>query len=117
MPLSNAHSAERISFSKGATSTTVTGSVAGYDTKSYLFGARAGQTLQLHLNSKNRFLYFVLLDASDQKDIHGGDTPETLTEWSGSLPKNGDYEVKVFLMRAEARRNGKAEYSLDLRIQ
>lgn len=109
--------AERIQFPKGATSTSVTGSVSGYEVRSYLLCARAGQLLHLKLNSKNRFLYFALVDPVTQEGIAGGPVPETVTEWGGTLPKDGDYEVKVFLMRAEARRKGRAQYLLEVHLQ
>ena len=30
--------------------------------------------------------------------------------WSGTLPADGDYTIQVYLVRAEARRGGKADF-------
>jgi hypothetical protein len=36
--------------------------------------------------------------------------------WSGELPSDGDYTIRVYLMRNEARRDGNAHYSVDISI-
>ena len=107
--------AQRITFAPGTSSKAVTGTVNGYTTANYMVSARAGQTLDLKLDSKNRFLYFNVLDASEN-ELPGGPPGGTATEWSGTLPKDGDYKVIVFLMRAEARRKGSAFYTLTVTI-
>jgi len=114
---SGARAAERIQFKSGSNSGTVSGSVKGYDMASYLFGAKAGQAVTIRLSSKNRFLYFNLVDPATSNTVPGAPSPGTVTEWSGTLPKSGDYQIDVFLMRNEARRGKTAPFTLDLTIK
>jgi hypothetical protein len=37
-------------------------------------------------------------------------------EWSGALPSDGDYTVRVYLMRSAARRNESASYTLTVGV-
>lgn len=92
----------RISFSRGATSATVKGTVAKGGPDFYLVGARAGQTMTIKVTGQVSF---------------GVDSPEgRLTEddgntnWSAELPADGDYKIKVFSS------GGAQNYSLTVSI-
>ena len=37
-------------------------------------------------------------------------------KWTGTLPKDGDYTIRVYLMRSAARRNEMAKYKLSIDI-
>jgi hypothetical protein len=111
-----AFASERIRFAPGNRSGSVSGSVSNYDVASYLFKAKAGQTASIKLTSANRFLYFSLEDPSTSNPLEADPKPDTVTDWKGTLPKDGDYEIKVYLMRAEARRGKTASFTLTLSL-
>ena len=105
--------AERVRFSPGRTSTVLRGRIIGFNTKDYLIGAKAGQIMTLQLSSPNPYAYFVVYSINGRPT----DMNET-TKWSETLTETGDYVVRVFMMRAGARRRGAAAtYKLNVTIQ
>lgn len=107
----NNNPAQRLSFAPGASSATVSGSVRGYETRDYLLNARRNQRMTVNLRSNNSFMEFVIFNPRGET-IHVGST-----SWSGLLPTNGDYKVRVLLVRAEARRNGAGGFNLTVSIR
>jgi hypothetical protein len=101
---------ETLRMRPGATQTTVRGIVFGRISASYRLEARSGQRMSLDLNSRNTFLYFNLLDP------RGRTIAREQTQWDGRLPVSGVYTIQIYLVRAEARRNRPAPFSLDVRI-
>ena len=85
-------SEQRIRFTRGANSATLHGRVSRDMAMLYIVGAKAGQTMTLKLDgdAKTRF------DLSGPKDSSGQATASGETEWSGTLPDNGDYKIFVF---------------------
>jgi hypothetical protein len=59
---------------------------------SYVLGARKGQTMTLHLTSAKKNAVFGVY-APGMDLIEGA---QSVTDWSGTLPKTGDYEIIVF---------------------
>lgn len=109
-----------LKFKPGTSSVTVTGSVKGYNIKDYKFRASGGQAIKIKLTSKNTFCYFNVLPAENQSTgeaLAGDPRPAGVTEWQGNLPKDGEYIIRVYLVRAEARRKGVADYSLNVEIK
>ena len=105
--------AERVRFQRGHSSATIRGRIAGFDTKDYIVGAKAGQMMTLHLSSSNPSANFVIYS------INGRPTDMNETnEWSERLSESGDYLIRVLMVRAGARRKGAvANYSLTISIQ
>jgi len=104
-----------VHFAKGASSATVKGSIKGYKTIDYKLRARAGQTMSVKLETSNGANYFnVLPPGSNDVAVHVGSTSGN--EWSGALQADGEYTVRVYLMRSAARRNETANYSLTVGI-
>jgi hypothetical protein len=102
---------QRIKFRKGATSATVSGSIIGYATKDYVLRAGEGQTMTVRINSPKA--YFVIYSINGRSN----DMIET-TEWSDVLSESGDYVIRVFMMRADARRKGATtNYTLKVSIE
>jgi hypothetical protein len=102
---------QRIRFAKGTHSGAVKGSVAGFAVKDYVVGAREGQTMTINLTSSKA--YFVIYSINGRSN----DMLET-REWSDVLNESGDYVIRVFMMRNEARRKGAvASYTLKVSIQ
>jgi len=106
--------AKRIAFAKGASSATVKGSIRGDRIVDYKLGARAGQTMSVTLETSNPSNYFNVLPPGSETAIFVGSTSGN--DWSGVLPADGAYTVRVYLMRSAARRNESASYTLTTAI-
>jgi hypothetical protein len=105
---------EIVHFQKGKDSAVVKGRIKGYETVDYRLNARAGQTLEVTLKTSNRANYFNVLQPGEESALFVGSSSGD--QFSGVLPKNGDYSLRVYLMRSAARRNEVANYSLTVRI-
>lgn len=102
---------EAVQFAKGSTSATIKGSLKGDQTIDYTLRARAGQTMNVTLATKHGANYFnVLPPGSNDEAIFVGSSDGN--EWTGTLPTDGEYKVRVYLMRSAARRNETAFYTL-----
>ena len=102
---------ERVTFAKGASSATITAQIKGDATVDYLVRASAGQTLAVTIKASNLSNYFnVLPPGSADVAMHIGSTSGDT--FSGMLPADGDYTIRVYLMRSAARRNESSNYTL-----
>ncbi len=102
-------------FAKGASSATAQGTLEGDQIIDYRLRARAGQTMDVKLETSNGANYFnVLPPGSKDVAIFIGSTSGN--EWSGALQADGEYTVRVYLMRSAARRNETANYTLTVGI-
>lgn len=89
----------RVKFPAGRTTVVLKGRTTGGPSESggmdpitYRLRARKGQTLTLHLTSaKKNAIFGVWAPGMDPLDV--GQNP---TDWSGALPKTGDYEISVW---------------------
>jgi hypothetical protein len=105
---------ERVTFAKGASSATIKGQVKGDADVDYLVRAAAGQTITVSLKVSNRSNYFnVLPPGSADAAMYVGQTGEAYT---GMLPTDGDYKVRVYLMRNAARRNEVSDFTLTITV-
>ena len=103
-----------VKFRKGATSGTFSNTVTGYGSADFYVTAKGGQEMSATLTSSSKFLYFLIIrDPANPEAI--ADDARDATKWSGQLPDDGTYIVRVFLVRAEARRN-KTPVKFSLRI-
>jgi len=88
-----------VRFPKGRTTVILKGRTTGGPSESggmdpitYRLRAKAGQTLTLHLTStKKNAIFGVWAPGMDPMDV--GQNP---TDWSGTLPKTGNYEISVW---------------------
>jgi hypothetical protein len=104
-----------LQFAKGTSAATVKGSLKGDKTIDYTLRARAGQTMTVTLKTSNGANYFnVLPPGSDDVAIFVGSTSGN--EFTGTLPADGEYKIRVYLMRSAARRNETANYTLTVGI-
>lgn len=104
-----------VHFAKGASSATLKGTLKGERTVDYTLRARAGQTMSVSLKTSNNANYFnVLPPGSKDVAIFVGSTGGN--EWSGVLPSDGEYTIRVYLMRSAARRNEEANYTLTVGV-
>jgi hypothetical protein len=88
-----------VKFPKGRTTVILKGRTTGgpsesggMDPVTYRLVARKGQTLTLHLTSaKKNAIFGVWAPGMNPMDV--GQNP---TDWSGTLPKSGAYEISVW---------------------
>jgi hypothetical protein len=100
--------ATRFQFSPGATSATVDGELVDGETKSYVLGANAGQTMTINIWSPNSDVYQTITGVSDGKVLVDASVKATL--WTGTLPATQDYLVDVIAG------NGRTSYSMGVII-
>ena len=91
----------------------VKGAIKGRQTVDYKVNAGAGQTLVVTLTAGNRFAYFNLLPPGSEEALFVGSSGGSRFE--GKLPADGEYTIRVYLMRNAARRNERAKFSLAVR--
>jgi hypothetical protein len=106
---------ERVQFAKGATSAVIQGRLKGDADVDYLVRAGAGQTLAVTLKGANASNYFNVLPpgSGDVAMFVGSSSGNSFT---GVLPADGDYAVRVYLMRSAARRNEAGDYTLTVAV-
>lgn len=102
-----------LTFEPGAISGVVAGTVRGYDGEVWTFEAEGGQTAELDLSSESNFIQAVVRDPSGSVILtrSPGDPVEVIV-----LPQSGVFDIAVFLVRAEARRGGLANYDATLTL-
>ena len=89
----------RVKFPKGRTTVILKGRTTGGPSESggmdpiaYHVRARKGQTMTLHLTSaKGNAVFGVYAPGMNPMDVG-----TNAKDWSGTLPKNGDYEIMIF---------------------
>ncbi|NTW73499.1 MAG: hypothetical protein HGB29_01380 [Chlorobiaceae bacterium] len=107
---------QRIKPVEGPT-TIIKGALRGYESVSYLIGARSGQRLKITLKSSNAANYFNLYapgKGPGDEAMHIGELSDN--HFEGTLAESGDYAVSLFLMRSAARRNETARYTLEITL-
>ena len=100
----------RIRFARGRTTAVVKGSIAYAHSDAYTLGARAGQTMSLHVASTNRQVVFSLT-APSGTPVEGA---FTVRDWSGELPESGDYTITVVNNR---ERGPASAYTLEVTVR
>jgi hypothetical protein len=66
--------------------------------------------MRVKMTTKNTFLYFNVLPPHSDEALFVGQNQAEPQQWSGTLPTDGDYCIRVYLVRAEARRGGTANF-------
>jgi hypothetical protein len=108
-----AQTKQQIHFAKGSSSATVRGIVRSYDYVDYVVGARARQEMTVKLSSSNTFTVLTVFSQNGE-NLEGA---AEQTEFSGELPESGNYVIRIYMMRNEARRkNSNARFTLKISI-
>ena len=105
---------ERVSFEPGTTGAVLTESIKGNVIIDYLLGAKAGQHMMVVLETDNPSNYFNVMAPGVDEAMHTGSIEGNRFETG--LPADGDYTIRVYLMRNAARRDETASYSLTVNI-
>jgi len=118
---SSAHAADDIvtrpvRFAKGASAATIQGAVKGRQTIDYVLRAKPGQTMKVELKTPHDALYFnVLPPGSNDVAIYNSSVGGN--DWSGALPQDGEYKVRLYLMRSSGRRGESAPFTLTIGLK
>lgn len=104
----------RVEFSRGQSSTTIRGSIRGYDGINYRVNVRGGQRLAVTMDSSNGSNYFNILGPDGGEALFNGSISGNFADVI--VPASGDYVVQVYLMRNAARRNEQARFTLRIEV-
>jgi hypothetical protein len=103
--------ASTVVFANGATRSVIKGRLSGRKSIDYLVRAAAGQALEVSLDASNRMTYFNILPPGSTGEAMfaegGGER-----QFDGKLPADGVYTIRVYLIRAAARRNERSSFTL-----
>ena len=104
-----------VTFAPAASIATIKGTIKGDQTIDYKLRARAGQAMTVALTTSNPGNYFnVLPPGSSGEALFVGSTSGNA--WTGTLPADGEYAIRVYLMRSAARRHETARYTLSVGV-
>ena len=107
---------ETVQFSKGASQSVIKARIKGDETVDYVLRAKAGQTMTVNFKTSNRMAYFNVLPPDSDEALFVGANEADGSRFSVELPKDGEYSIRVYLIRAAARRNETASYTLNVAI-
>ena len=86
--------------------------ITGNEFNDYLVSGNAGDILKVTLAPSNLSNYFNILPAGSNEAVFIGSTEGHYIKYQ--LAKDGDYVVRVYLMRNAARRNETSSYQLSI---
>ena len=115
LPADDAIRTQRVQLKKGASSAIVNGKIKGYETIDYLVSARKGQYANVSLATRHTATYFNLL-APGQTEVAFFNGSISQNQYEGNLPEDGEYRIRVYMMRSAARRNEVADYRLEIAV-
>ena len=101
---------QRVRFPRGRTTAVLKGAVVRGTQDQYILGARAGQTMTVHITSREKNAVFAILDPNGTA-LEGAEEGSDATDWTGRLPSTGDYSIWVGGTR------GNASYTLEVTIR
>ncbi|ABL66000.1 hypothetical protein [Chlorobium phaeobacteroides] len=104
---------EQVRFSPGASSAVIKGTLKGDGDVDYVVPAGAGQTLAVTLKKTNPQNYFNINPPDGSLAMFVG---QSGNDFKGVLPSDGNYTVRVYLMRPAARRNETSTYTLSVSV-
>jgi hypothetical protein len=113
--ISMAQSSQDIRFPRGASSTTIDGSIRGDRGINYRIGVSAGQRMSVQLDTDNASNTFNVTAPGASEALFIGSTCGNSTSFT--VPSSGTYTISVYLMRNAARRGEAANYELTVSVE
>jgi hypothetical protein len=106
---------ERVQFEANTSGASINAKIKGREIVDYLLGAHAGQTLSVTMQTDNSANYFNVIppDADDEAVFVGSAEGNS---YEGKLDLDGDWKIRVYLMRSAARRDEIAAHTLTVGI-
>lgn len=105
-----------VQFSKGASSSVQKGMVKGGTDQDFVLKAGAGQTMKVKLNAKGTLVTFNVLNKATNENLFNG-KDEGVNQWSGSLPSDGEYIVRVYGVGQGKAASHKTPFSISFGIK
>lgn len=106
---------ETVIFAKGGMSQTLSGTIRGREYVDFQVAAGAGQRLGVTLKHGNTMNYFNIIAPGSSEALFIGSTSGRQTR--RMLAADGVYTVRLYLMRAAARRNEHSDYVLNIALE
>jgi len=110
---------QEVHFKRGESFAILQGTLKGWDLKEYSLRANKGQRLRLQVTSRRINWLIVRLypanQSSGDNDLLNSDN-NNMFKWEGPLPAGGEYVLRLFIRRTEARRGGSVNYRVKLAI-
>lgn len=103
-----------LAFARGQTSATVNGAIRGDQTRDYVVRASAGQVMSVRMSGSPIVYFNVTPPGSNGEAIHIGS--DAGNSFSGTLSVSGAYIVRVYQMRATARRGQAGSFRLTVSV-
>ncbi|MFN2513525.1 MAG: hypothetical protein ABR568_19160 [Pyrinomonadaceae bacterium] len=101
---------QRVRFARGRTTAILKGAVVLGTQDRYILNARAGQTMIVHVTSRQKNAVFTILDPNASA-LEGTDEGLDAMDWTGELPVSGNYSIWLSPTR------GNATYTLEVTIR
>ena len=101
---------QRVRFARGRTTAVLKGAVIRATRDRYILGASGGQTMIVHITSLENNAVFRITGPGGV-ELEGAEEGADVTDWTGELPRNGDYSIWVSPTR------GNATYTLEVTIR
>lgn len=101
---------QRVRFARGRTTAVLKGAVVRATRDRYILGASGGQTMIVHITSREQNAVFSITGPGGE-DLNGAEEGADTMDWTGELPRNGDYSIWVSPTR------GNATYTLEVTIR
>jgi|SRR6266850_6088938 len=101
---------QRVRFPRGRTTAVLKGAVVRGTQDQYILGAKRGQTMIVHVTSRENNAVFAIL-APNGTALEGAEEGTDTKDWTGQLPLSGDYSIWVGPTR------GNATYTLEVTIR
>ncbi len=103
-------SVRRVRFPRGRTTVVLRGSIVNDGMNQYLLGARAGQTMSVHITSPRNRAKFDVYPRNDRSALVNSGAEDT-ADWEGELPESGDYVISAY------SEGGNTSYTLEVTIR
>lgn len=103
-----------VNFARGASSTAVAGTITGDQSRDYIVRASAGQTLRVTMSGASIVYFNVLPPGSNDEAIFIGSSEGN--SFAGTLSQSGAYKIRVYQMRASARRGQAGNFRLNIAV-
>ncbi|WJF89931.1 hypothetical protein QS306_12605 [Paraburkholderia bonniea] len=107
-----------LQFAAGGSGARATGHLKGtrLGARDYLLTAKAGQTMTVTLDTRSTSTYFNVLPPNSSEALYRGEL-DGQQHWTGQLPLDGAYRVRVFLNRAAGRKGVSSSFRLTVQVR
>ncbi|MEQ8411216.1 MAG: hypothetical protein RIC51_06810 [Erythrobacter sp.] len=108
----HAQHVEQVHFARGATGTTIDGTIVGRDYIDYQLRLSAGQMLAVSLQNRQGMAYFNVIEpGAGDVAIYNSSSGQQMEVRTS---KSGVYTIRVYQFRAQGRRGERASYRLTI---